>query len=96
MLFRSYEGDWHALFTSAGIAAGDFNGLLLAYINLKLGSSYDNLPGAMNAFAVAKSTTAALSWNELGAFVIATGTNPLWWGASNDLQWGTGNALTWG
>ena len=67
----SYEGDWHALFTSAGIADGPFNGRLLAYINSVLGASYAELNGAMQAFAVAKSTTGALSWNELGAFTIS-------------------------
>ena len=66
----SYEGDWHALFTAASIPAGDFNGRLLQWINAQLGSSYTELNGAMQAFAIANSTTGAQSWQALGAFTI--------------------------
>ena len=61
----TYEGDWHALFDQAGIASGDYNGRLLAWINSTLGTSYTELNGAMNAFAVSQS---APSWNEMGTF----------------------------
>ena len=47
------------------ITAGDFNGKLLQYINLKLSSSYDNLPGAMAAFATANSAT---NFSAVGTF----------------------------
>lgn len=63
----TYEGDWHALFDAAGIAVGDFNGRMLAWINGQLGSSYADVNGAMNAYAVAKGSA---SWNELGAFSV--------------------------
>lgn len=60
-----YNGDWHALFDGAGIAAGDFNGRLLTWINLKLGTSYNNLPGAMAAFATANGAT---NFGSVGTF----------------------------
>ena len=60
-----YNGDFMALFASDGITAGDFNGKLLQYINLKLSSSYDNLPGAMAAFATANSAT---NFSAVGTF----------------------------
>ena len=47
----TYEGDYHALFDSLGIAAGQFNERLLAYINTYLGTSYTELNGAMAALA---------------------------------------------
>jgi|GEM_PF-1219337 len=48
----SYTEDWHALFDDAGVAAGTFGERLLSWINDQLGTSYANLPGAMQAFAV--------------------------------------------
>lgn len=47
-----YNGDWHAQFDLDGIPAGDFNGRMLQWINQTLGTSYADLPGAMQAFAV--------------------------------------------
>lgn len=42
----TYEGDCHALFDTVGIAGGEYNGRLLAYINNMLGAHHTNLPGA--------------------------------------------------
>lgn len=67
---ESYEGDWHALFDNAGISTGDFNGRLLAWINLKLSTSYAELNGAMAALAAYANVP---SWNELGTFDASTG-----------------------
>lgn len=47
----TYEGDWLALFDGAGIAAGDFNGRFLSWINLKLSASFTEINGAMAALA---------------------------------------------
>jgi hypothetical protein len=63
----SYEGDWHALFDAAGIAAGDFDGRLLAWINLQLSAAYGQLDGAMAAFAASQG---APSWGQLGVFTL--------------------------
>lgn len=60
-----YNGDFMAMFDHDGIAAGDFNGRLLAWINLKLSASYTEINGAMNAFAISQGVN---SWNELGTF----------------------------
>jgi hypothetical protein len=49
----SYEGDWHALFDLAAIPAGDFDGRLLAWINLRLTAAYTNINDAMAAFGYA-------------------------------------------
>lgn len=59
----TYEGDWSALFDSASIPAGSFNGRLLAWINSTMSASYTELNGAMQAYAVSQG---AASWNELG------------------------------
>lgn len=48
-----YNGDWSALFDDASIAAGDWNGRLLAYINQTLSASHGDLPAAQQAFAEA-------------------------------------------
>lgn len=61
----SYEGDFHALFDLAGIGPGDFNGRFLAWINNNLGSSYNNLPSAMQALAAANG---AYNFDSLGTF----------------------------
>jgi hypothetical protein len=60
-----YNGDWHALFDLAGIPAGDFNGRLLAWINGRLGVTYPDLPGAMQAFAESQG---AYNWSSMGTF----------------------------
>lgn len=62
---RGWNGDWIALFDAAGIAAGDFNGRMLAWINAQLGTSYTSLVTAQNALAV---NQGAASWGQLGTF----------------------------
>jgi hypothetical protein len=64
-----YNGDWSALFDADGIAAGDWNGRMLAWINTTLGTSYTNLPGAMHAFAVDQGFT---SWSAMNTFELFT------------------------
>lgn len=59
------NGDWHALFDQAGITEGAFDGRMLTWINLKLGSAYTSLPAAQQALAAANS---APSFSALGAF----------------------------
>lgn len=60
-----YNGDWSALFDGDGIAQGDWNGRLLAWINSQLGVTYTDIPSAQTAFAI---QNGANSWNELGTF----------------------------
>ena len=60
-----YNGDWSALFDAASITAGDFNGRQLAWLNLRLGSTYTSLPEAQNAYAVAQGFT---NWSAMGTF----------------------------
>lgn len=66
---HTYEGDWHALFTSLGIAAGDFNGRMLQYINTKLSASYTEINGAMAAMAAAEGVD---SFQAIGTFTPGT------------------------
>jgi hypothetical protein len=61
---NSYEGDFHALFTGAGIPEGPFNGRFLAWLNQSLGATYTELNGAMQAYATA---FGAYNWSSLGA-----------------------------
>lgn len=60
-----YNSDWLALFDDAGIAAGDFNGRMLAWINFKLTTTYVGLPEAQNAFAANEGVT---NWLSMGTF----------------------------
>ena len=61
----TYEGDWHALFDARGIAAGTFDGRMLAYINGKLVACYDNLPAAQQALAASQGF---YNWDSMGTF----------------------------
>lgn len=61
----TYEGDWHALWNSQGIASGTFNERMLAYCNEKLGASHTNVNGAMYALAVDQG---AVGFGGLGTF----------------------------
>lgn len=65
----TYEGDFHALFTGAGIPAGEFNGRFLQWINAKLSASYADLPGAMQALAA---SAGAYNYSSLGTFDAST------------------------
>lgn len=57
-----YNGDFMALFDGAGIAKTDFNGRLLAWINLTLGTTYTEINGAKQAYAAA---LGFFNWNSL-------------------------------
>lgn len=65
-----YNGDWIALFIAAGIPGSrGFNGGMLEWINLKLGTSYTSLNAAMGAFA-ANQGVALFDW--IGTFDATT------------------------
>lgn len=68
-----YNGDWLAKFDNNAVPSGDFNGRLLSFINTQLGTSYTEINGAKYAYAIARTTTGAKSFNELGAFTIVGG-----------------------
>ena len=51
----THNGEWLALFDALEIPAGTFNERLLSYVNTKLGTSYDNVNGAMAALAADQS-----------------------------------------
>lgn len=65
----TYEGDFHALFTAAGIPVGDFNGRFLQWINAKLSASYTSLPEAMQALAA---SAGAYNFASMGTFDAST------------------------
>ena len=65
----SYDGDWAALFTAAGIAAGNWNGRLLQWINIKLGTAYTGVVTAMAAFATNQNAT---NFSAIGTFDATT------------------------
>jgi hypothetical protein len=44
--------NWHAVFDTDAIPAGEFNGRMIAWINATLGTTYPDLAGAQQAFAV--------------------------------------------
>jgi hypothetical protein len=63
---NSYEGDWHALFTVNSIPEGDYDGRLLAWINLKLSPAvFTEINSAMQAYATAQG---AANWQSMGTF----------------------------
>lgn len=63
-----YNSDWHALFDLSGIGPFGWNGRLLAWLNLKMGTTYADLSSAMAAFAIANG---AKDWDSLGSFSAA-------------------------
>jgi hypothetical protein len=59
-----YEAAFMAYWDSLGtVAAGTFNERMLRWINIVLSATHNNLPSAMQAYAVNKS---AFNWNALG------------------------------
>lgn len=64
---ETYNGDMRAMFAAeATLAAGQtYNGALISWLQERLGSSDNNLPGLMQAFAEAES---AHNWSSLGTF----------------------------
>lgn len=72
---ESYEGDWHRLFDAWGVPAElvtatatttlTFNERMLLWLNAAMGSAYDNLAEAQQAFAEANG---AANWSSLGTF----------------------------
>jgi hypothetical protein len=62
---HNHEGDWHALFTAGGIAAGDFNGRMIQWINTRLTASHTDINSALAAFAAAES---ASNFQSIGTF----------------------------
>ncbi len=65
-----YNGDWSALFNAAGIATGSWNGRLLAWINVQLGTSHASLPQAQQAYATANSFT---NWSSMNTLTLGPG-----------------------
>jgi hypothetical protein len=63
----TYEGDSLAYFDSQSVAAGDYNGRLLAWINQALGTSYTEINGAKTALAIAGAAPTWDGLNLLGA-----------------------------
>ena len=66
----THQGDWLALFDSLEIPAGTFNERLLSYVNAKLGTTYDNVNGAMAALAADQS---ANEFQGMGTFTPSIG-----------------------
>jgi hypothetical protein len=65
-----YNGDWSALFTSAGIPASlGWNERMLLWINAQLSTSYTSLPQAQQAFAV---NAGAYDWSSMGTFTASS------------------------
>lgn len=46
-----YNGDWHQLFDDASIPAGGMNERMIQWVNIRLGTSYTNINGALVAWA---------------------------------------------
>ena len=61
----TYDGDWHALFTLRGVAAGPFNQRMIEYLQGELLSFEENLPNLMQEFAEANG---AYNWSSMGTF----------------------------
>jgi hypothetical protein len=66
----TYEEDWHTLWDSAGIADGEFNERMLLWINDRLGTSYQDINDAMQAFAEDEGYS---SFGEIGTFTAGSG-----------------------
>lgn len=65
----TYDGDWSALFDAASIPTGDYNGRLLAWLNLKLSQVFGDLGQGLQALA---DSAGAFNFSSLGAFDAST------------------------
>ena len=63
-----YNGDWHALFDSASIAAGTFDERMLAWCNAQMSSSHTNVGEAKQAYAESQGFA---NWDSMGTFTLA-------------------------
>ena len=61
-----YNGDWHALFDNAGVAAGDFNSRLITYLQNTLSSTATDLDQLKQEYADA---AGVYNWNSLTALI---------------------------
>lgn len=66
---RSYNEDWHAVFDGDGVAAGNFDSRMLAWINLNLGTSYTNVNAARAAYAISQGF---VSWSSMSTASVYT------------------------
>lgn len=93
---NTFEGDWHALFDLDGVPAGMFDGRLLRWINLQLGSSYTNLPEAQGAYATAQG---AYNWSSLGSVLwsplLLGSALKAWWDPSRNVTHAEGVVSAW-
>jgi len=62
-----YNGAWMYRAAVVGVSQGDYNGRLLAWINLRYGQNYTDLPGAMAYMA---SVNGATNFSSMGTFVL--------------------------
>lgn len=62
---HTYEGDWHAYWDSQSIAAGPFNGRMLAWIKSVYPAAPDDVQGAMNYYAIQSGFANWASMNDI-------------------------------
>ena len=62
--------DWHALFTSAGIAAGDWNSRFIQWLNARLTTAYTNINEAKTALAI---DLGFARWNDISTITFGGG-----------------------
>jgi hypothetical protein len=84
---RAYNGDFHALFDTDGIAGGDFNGRLTAWICNRLDADIGDVNGAMAAYAQARNRG---SWAALGDLGLTSNADAL---AFSRAVYGNGGGL---
>lgn len=62
---HSYIGDWHALFDLLSIPTGTWEGRMIQYVNMKLGTSITDVTSALQALATSQGVG---TFGELGTF----------------------------
>lgn len=83
---RSYNEDWHAIFNAAGIATGNFDSRMLAWVNARLSTSYTNVNTAMNAFAISQGFT---NWSAMNTLTLGFSPDQLFTGGYLGDWWST-------
>ena len=84
----NYNADWSALFDQSSIAADDWNGRMLGWLNSQLGGGYFSLPEAQQAYAAGLGFT---NWSALNTIsnpqtVVASDNSPVLASDSSPVQ----------
>lgn len=88
----TYESDWHSLWDYEGVAAGTFNGRMLAWIKSGYPAAPDDVTDAMNYYAQQLGYN---DWDSLTTVVSLLTSDNMTWDATDNMVWDATDNMTW-